>query len=169
MRLGTLPKITTKSAKRIGRGHGSGKGKTSGRGTKGQKARGKLPITHPHFEGGSRPLIKRLPIRRGKGNPKISKKPLVVNIEALNILPKSVSQISLETLIKFGIVDEGDAKIYGVKLLGDGHLDRPFIVNLPISKSAASKIEKSGGKVISPIHTSSQKKVKKIEKRTQNK
>ena len=160
MRLDTLPKITTKKSKRVGRGHGSGKGKTSGRGTKGQKARGKLPITHPHFEGGSRPLIKRLPIRRGKGNPKISKKPLVVNIEALNILPKSVVEINLETLIKLGIVDEGDAKIYGVKLLGDGQVERKFTVNLPISKSATSKIEKSGGKVIS---------VNKIERKAKNK
>ena len=160
MRLDTLPKITTKSAKRVGRGFGSGKGKTSGRGTKGQKARGKLPITHPHFEGGSRPLIKRLPIRRGKGNPKISKKPLVVNIEALNILPKSVVEINLETLIKLGIVDEDDAKIYGVKLLGDGQVERKFTVNLPISKSATSKIEKSGGKVIS---------VNKIERKAKNK
>src|SRR3990170_5190737 len=124
MKLNTLPKITTKRTKRIGRGHGSGKGKTAGRGTKGQNARGKLPITHPHFEGGTRPLIKRLPIRRGKGNPKISKKPLIVNIEALNILPKSVAEINLETLTKLGIVDEGDAKIYGVKLLGDGHINR---------------------------------------------
>jgi len=160
MRLDTLPKITTKKSKRVGRGHGSGKGKTSGRGTKGQKARGKLPITHPHFEGGSRPLIKRLPIRRGKGNPKISKKPLVVNIEALNILPKSVVEINLETLIKLGIVDEDDAKIYGVKLLGDGQVERKFTVNLPISKSATSKIEKSGGKVIS---------VNKIERKAKNK
>ncbi|OGD90242.1 50S ribosomal protein L15 [Candidatus Curtissbacteria bacterium RIFCSPHIGHO2_02_39_8] len=160
MRLDTLPKITTKSAKRVGRGHGSGKGKTSGRGTKGQKARGKLPITHPHFEGGSRPLIKRLPIRRGKGNPKISKKPLVVNIEALNILPKSVAQINLETLIKLGIVEEDDAKIYGVKLLGDGQVDRPFTVYLPISKNATSKIEKSGGKIIL---------VNKIERKAENK
>ena len=160
MRLDTLPKITTKKSKRVGKGHGSGKGKTSGRGTKGQKARGKLPITHPHFEGGSRPLIKRLPIRRGKGNPKISKKPLVVNIEALNILPKSVEEINLETLIKLGIVDEDDAKIYGVKLLGDGQVDRPFTVYLPISKNATSKIEKSGGKII-PVN--------KINKKAENK
>ena len=162
MRLDTLPKITTKSAKRVGRGFGSGKGKTSGRGTKGQKARGKLPITHPHFEGGSRPLIKRLPIRRGKGNPKISKKPLIVNIEALNILPKSVAEINLETLTKLGIVDEGDAKVYGVKLWGGGQVDRPFTINLPISKSAISKIEKSGGRIISLSQTSLEKKVNKL-------
>ena len=54
-----LLKITARNAKRLGRGQGSGKGKTSGRGTKGQNARGKLPITHPHFEGGQRILFKR--------------------------------------------------------------------------------------------------------------
>ena len=148
MKLNTLPKITTKRAKRIGRGHGSGKGKTSGRGTKGQNARGRLSITHSHFEGGTRPLIKRLPIRRGKSNPKISKKPLIVKLEALNILPNNVSNIDLETLIKFGIVAAADAKIYGVKILGDGQINRAFTINLAISKSAAQKIEKLGGKIV---------------------
>jgi len=148
MKLDTLPKLTTKRTKRIGRGHGSGKGKTAGRGTKGQNARGKLPITHPHFEGGTRPLIKRLPVRRGKNNSKISKKPLIVNLKALNILPNNVSGIDLEALIKFGIVTESEAKIYGVKILGDGQISRAFTINnLPVSKSAAKKIIKSGGKI----------------------
>ena len=77
MNLNKLPKLKSKSAKRIGRGQGSGRGKTATRGTKGQKARGKIAITHPHYEGGQRPLFKRLPYKRGKGNPKISKKPWV--------------------------------------------------------------------------------------------
>ncbi len=147
MKLHNLPKITKKKSKRIGRGPGSGKGKTSGKGTKGQNARKKLPITHAHFEGGQRPLIKRLPYRRGKGNPKISKKPLVVNLEALNLLPKGQT-IELDSLIKHGIVDEEDAKLYGVKILGDGQLVNPLIIKLPTSKRAAQKIEKAGGKVI---------------------
>lgn len=147
MKLNTLPKITTKSAKRIGRGHGSGKGKTAGRGTKGQNARGKLSITHPHFEGGTRPLIKRLPVRRGKNNSKVSQKPLIVNLKTLNILPTNVSNIDLETLIKFGIVAAADARIYGVKILGGGQINRAFNINLAISKSAAQKIVKSGGKI----------------------
>ncbi len=146
MKLENLPKITEKKAKRIGRGQGSGKGKTGGRGTKGQKARGKVTITHPHFEGGQRPLIKRLPYRRGKGYRKISKKPLVINLEVLNLLPKSVSTVNLETLIKFGIVAEDDAKKYGVKILGDGNLSRVLTIDLPISKSAAQKIQKAKGK-----------------------
>src|SRR3989344_5662662 len=127
MKLDTLPKLTTKRTKRIGRGHGSGKGKTAGRGTKGQNARGKLPITHPHFEGGTRPLIKRLPVRRGKNNSKISTKPLIVNLKALNILPNNVSGIDLDALIKFGIVTESEAKIYEVKDLRRRILFTAFI------------------------------------------
>ncbi|OGD92523.1 50S ribosomal protein L15 [Candidatus Curtissbacteria bacterium RIFCSPHIGHO2_01_FULL_41_44] len=147
MNLNTLPKITQKRAKRIGRGQSSGKGKTGGRGTKGQKARGKMKITHPHFEGGTRPLIKRLPLRRGIGNPKISQKPLVVNLGALNLLPENCQNVDLEALVKFGIVEKNDAKNYGVKILGDGNLSRALVINLPTSKSAAEKIQKAGGKV----------------------
>lgn len=68
MKLHQLTKIKTKDKKRLGRGIGSGKGKTAGRGTKGQKARGKIPQT---FTGGLS-LYKKLPLRRGYGNPKMS-------------------------------------------------------------------------------------------------
>ncbi len=146
MKLNKIQKIKKKRSKRIGRGSGSGKGKTGGRGTKGQNARGKLPITHAHYEGGQRPLIKRLPYKRGKGNPKISKKPLIVNLKALNLLPKG-QDVDLEALIKHGIIEDKDAKSYGVKILGDGSLNHPLTVTLPISKSAAGKIEKAGGRV----------------------
>ena len=141
MKLENLQKIKNKTQKRIGRGPGSGRGKTSGRGTKGQKARGRITAVHPHFEGGQRPLFKRLPYRRGKGNRKISKKPLVVNLEALNILPAN-TQVDLETLIKYKIVNSNDAKIYGVKILGKGNLTKQLKITLPLSKSAAQKIAK---------------------------
>lgn len=147
MDLHKLPKITKKGTKRVGRGAGSGKGKTSGRGTKGQNARNKLPITHPHLEGGQRPLFKRLPYKRGKGNSKISKKPLIVNIEVLNLLPANISTVDLDILIKHGIVKADDAKSLGVKILGDGILKKPLTIDLPISKSAAAKVIKAGGKV----------------------
>lgn len=140
-------KIVEKGKKRIGRGAGSGRGKTSTRGTKGQNARGKLPVTHPHFEGGQRPLFKRLPYRRGKGNAKISKKPLVVNLKALTKLPKNTT-VTIDELTKYGIVNKQDAATFGVKILGDGDIATALVINLPISKSAAAKIEKSGGKVI---------------------
>ncbi len=145
MSLNELAKIKKSQKRRIGRGPGTGRGKTSGRGTKGQKARGQVAITHPHFEGGQRPLFKRLPYRRGKGNRKISKKPIVVNLEALNILPTG-STVDLPTLIKFKIVKAEDAKTYGVKILGGGNLTKPLKINLPMSRSAAEKINKSKNK-----------------------
>lgn len=169
MKLHNLPKIRTKSARRIGRGAGSGRGKTGGRGTKGQKARGKLPITHAHFEGGQRPLFKRLPYRRGKGNAKISNKPLVVNLKALSFIPKG-ENISLSTLVKYKIVDENDAKKFGVKVLGDGNLANPYtFTDLKISKSAAEKIVKSGGKIINNNKLNNRPKSKSIDQSVQTK
>lgn len=147
MNLGNLPRVVEKGSKRVGRGHGSGRGKTSGRGTKGQNARGRLPLTHPHFEGGQRSLFKRLPYRRGHRNAKISKKPIVVNLKALWRVPKNTT-ITTDTLIKFGIVNKNDAQAFGVKILGNGDLTVPLNIDVPISKSAAQKIEKAGGKVI---------------------
>ena len=82
MNLSTLPKITESSKKRLGRGYGSGKAKTSGRGTKGQRSKEKIKFG---FEGGQLPLIKRLPMRRGKDRFKsLKNKPLVINIKYLN-------------------------------------------------------------------------------------
>ena len=141
-----LPKIKNRSAKRIGRGPGSGKGKTSGRGTKGQNARGKLPLVHSHFEGGQRPLIKRLPYKRGKGNPKVSKKLTAVNLNELNKLIKN-QVVDIDLLIKNQILKKEDAKKYGAKILGNGEIKIPLTINLPISKKAAEKIKKAGGKV----------------------
>ena len=144
MALNKLKKIKKSSKKRLGQGHGSGRGKTAGRGTKGQKARGKVPL---YFEGGALPLIKRLPFRRGKGKNKVfKKKPMIVNIKVLSLLKKD-SIVDIETLIKNKIVDEKDAKMYGVKILGEGDLKIPLTVKLPISKGAASKIKKAGGHV----------------------
>ena len=148
MNLSGIPKVVVeKRQKRLGRGHGSGRGKTSGRGTKGQNARGRLPLTHPHYEGGQRSLFKRLPYRRGKGNAKISKKPLIVNLKALSQMPKNTT-VTTESLVKFGIVNKDDAIIFGIKILGDGDIKIPLVIDLPISKNAAQKGEKAGGKVI---------------------
>lgn len=144
MELSKLQKITDKRLKRLGRGHGSGRSKTSGRGTKGQKARRDIPL---HFEGGALPLIKRLPFLKGRGkNFKVSTKPLVVNFKYLNLLPKD-STVNLETLVKYKIVKEDDAKRYGVKILGDGELSHPLTIKLPISKSAAKKVLKAKGTI----------------------
>lgn len=144
MNLNNMPKIKDNSKKRLGQGHGSGKVKTGGRGTKGQLARNKVPM---YFEGGALPLIKRLPYRRGKGrNKSFNKKPLIVNVKYLNKLSKN-EVVDIESLIKNKIVKDKDAKEFGVKILGDGEINQALVVKLPISKSAAKKIEKAGGRV----------------------
>lgn len=144
MQLNNLVTIKTKSKRRLGQGHGSGRVKTSGRGTKGQNAKSKRALS---FEGGALPLIKRLPYRRGKGKNKVFKnKPIIVNIKALNLF-KEGSMIDLKALISNHIVDAKEAEQYGVKILGDGEIKSAFTIKLPISKRAEVKIVKAGGKV----------------------
>lgn len=144
--LNTLPKTTEKKKKRLGLGHGSGRGKTAGRGTKGQNARNSVPI---FFEGGAISIIKRLPFMRGKGRNKVFKKrPLIINLDSLNLLPKG-STVNLETLVANKIVDAKDGKVYGVKILGNGELTVSLTVALPVSKAAQQKIEKAGGQIVS--------------------
>lgn len=139
-----LQKTTTKKLRRLGQGHGTGRGKTSGRGTKGQKARRNISL---FFEGGALPLIKRLPFRRGKGrNISLKNKPVVINVKALSLLPAK-SVVDIETLIKHNIVEASDARKFGVKILGDGEVAHPLTVKLPISNSAREKIVKAGGTV----------------------
>jgi len=140
----TLVKVKTKNKRRLGRGYGSGRGKTAGRGTKGQKARGKMPLG---FEGGQLPLIKRLPLYRGKGrNKSWREKPLVVNLKILELLPKD-TEVNKETLVKYNIIKKEDIMKFGVKILGDGELTKSLIIKLPISKSAAKKVEAAGGRI----------------------
>jgi large subunit ribosomal protein L15 len=144
MNLNNLEKITAKKKKRVGLGHGSGRGKTAGRGTKGQKARTSVPLD---FEGGALPLTKRLPFLRGKGRNKPLKKGVfVVNVGLLNSLTKN-SVVDLESLIKNKLVDPSYSVENGVKILGDGELSIALTVKLPVSKGAQRKIEKAGGKV----------------------
>lgn len=144
MELNALPKTVHKTKRRLGQGHGSGRVKTAGRGTKGQKARGDIKLS---FEGGALPLIKRLPFRRGKGKNKVFKKrPIAINVKALNFLPKG-SVVDIQLLVKHRLVEEKEAKIYGVKILGDGDVLQAFTIKLPVSEGARIKIEKAGGKV----------------------
>lgn len=147
MRLDQLPKIKTKEKKRLGRGIGSGKGKTSGRGTKGQKARSKIPAS---FIGGGIPLYKKLPFKRGWGNPKISAKPVLLKISDLNIF-KAKSVIDFNSLIDKGLISEKDLKRRGIKVLmaKDEKLKVPLVIKLPVSKKLKGQIEKIGGKVVS--------------------
>lgn len=145
MNLNNLITIIRRKKRRLGQGYGSGRGKTAGRGTKGQKARGMVSIS---FEGGGVSLIKRLPFMRGKGRFKpVSEKPIILNLDALNHLKKG-SRVDIKTLIENNMVDRDRAKANGVKILGRGKINIPLDVNLPVSKSAALKIEKAGGKII---------------------
>ncbi len=141
MKLHQLLKVKTNSKKRLGRGLGSGKGKTGGRGTKGQKARGTIPVTFT----GSLPLYKKLPLRRGKGNTKVSEKPKIINLSSLSIF-KSKEVVDLGKLIEAKIISLKQAR-KGVKILGNGEINQILTVKLPVSNSAQRKIEKLGGKV----------------------
>lgn len=144
MKLSHIPRLVGKKKRRLGLGHGSSRGKTAGRGTKGQNARGKMPLA---FEGGSLSLLKRLPFRRGREKNKVFKKrPVIINLKTLNLLPKN-STIDIETLVKYNIVDAGDAKMYGIKILGEGDVQIPLTLRLSASKSAIEKIKKAGGQV----------------------
>ena len=142
--LNKLPKNTKRGKKRLGQGHGSGRGKTAGRGTKGQKSRGRMSVT---FGASGLSLIRRLPLVRGKYRNKPNRhKSIAVNIKYLCLLPKG-SIVDIETLVKHHIVDAAEANISGVKILSEGDLKIPLVVKLPCSKKAAKKIEAAGGRV----------------------
>ncbi|TZE82737.1 50S ribosomal protein L15 [Calorimonas adulescens] len=129
-----------KGKKRVGRGIGSGHGKTSTRGHKGQYARSGTGIK-PGFEGGQMPLQRRLP-KRGFTNI-FKKEYAIINIEELNNFDTD-TVVTPELLIKYGrIKDMKD----GLKVLGNGELNKKLIVRAnSFSKSAIEKIERAGGK-----------------------
>lgn len=139
MKLHELIKVKTKPYRRLGRGLGSGRGKTAGRGTKGQKARGKIPAS---FIGGTLPLYKKLPLRRGKGN-RVSEKMSIINLSDLKDFKDRV--VDLESLIENKLITKDQIK-KGVKVLGLGEIKRPLIFRVPVSK-AREKIEAAGGKI----------------------
>src|SRR5439155_12576308 len=126
--------------RRLGRGVGSGVGKTSGRGNKGSKARAG-GATNPGFEGGQMPIYRRLP-KRGFTNPfKVAAQ--IVNLRQLPRL-RSL-EVTPETLQAAGLIHEAEAPI---KLLGTGEADRAYAVRgITLSASAKAKIEAAGGSV----------------------
>ena len=148
MQLNTLSlRIPKAKKKRLGRGIGSSKGKTSGRGHKGQKSRSGVAIKS--FEGGQMPLYRRLPKR---GFNQINKKNLIAIISLSRIqeiIKKQTSftkdKINLSNLQKFKVINKKYKKL---KLLGSGELKEKLNIEVnAISKSAKEKIEKIGGKV----------------------
>ena len=124
---------------RRGRGHGSGNGKTAGKGHKGQKARSGAP--RPGFEGGQLPLYRGLP-KRGFTN--INSKDIVaIGLDRLNAFEDG-AEVTVETLMDKGIVNNPRD---GVKILGNGELTKKLTVKVnAFSKSAVEKIEAVGGK-----------------------
>jgi len=146
MKLNTLITNRFKNSKRLGRGIGSGKGKTSGRGHKGQKSRSGVAIKS--FEGGQMPLYRRLPKRGFKSLKK--KDTALINLSKIQqIIDKkkllTSTKINLQNLQKTKFINNKYKKL---KLLGSGEIKDKFDIEVNfISKSAKEKIEKSGGKV----------------------
>lgn len=124
---------------RVGRGHGSGNGKTAGKGHKGQKARSGSP--RPGFEGGQMPLYRRIPKR---GFTCINHKDIVaINVSVLDRFEDG-AEVTVDTLVECGIVKNPRD---GVKILGNGELTKKLTVKAnAFSKSAVEKIEALGGK-----------------------
>ncbi len=132
---------SVKDVKRIGRGHGSGNGKTAGKGHKGQKARSGGSI-RPGFEGGQMPLQRRIP-KRGFNNI-FAKEFAEVNVSVLNDRFEDGAVVDAEALIASGAIK--DAKD-GVKVLGNGEITKKLTVKAAkFTTSAQEKIEKAGGK-----------------------
>lgn len=141
------PNIKRKSAKRIGRG--GKRGKTSGRGHKGQKARAGNS-TRPEM----REIIKKLPKLRGHGvnrartvrSEKVA--PTVVNVALLESSFEAGAEISPATLVAHKVIDKRRKRVPVVKILGNGELTKKFIITkCEVSVSAKEKIEKAGGKI----------------------
>lgn len=135
----------TKNRIRVGRGIGSGKGKTSGHGQKGQKARSGVAING--FEGGQMPIYRRLP-KRGFKNP-FAKEFAVVNLDtiqkAIDAGKLNADTINIESLMNSGIVNK---QLDGVRLLARGALTSKVAISVnSASKAAVEAVEKAGGKV----------------------
>jgi large subunit ribosomal protein L15 len=129
--------------KRVGRGCGSGMGKTSTRGHKGQAAR-KGHKQKLGFEGGQMPLVRRLP-KRGFNNAAFNDGTLAVNVSDLERKFEAGAEVTVETLKKAGFSDN---KLPKVKVLGTGTLTKKLTVKVPCSASAKAKIEQAGGTVV---------------------
>lgn len=142
MELNKLPSLVEKSKQRLGRGTSSGHGKTSGRGHKGDKARGRSPW---YKQGGSRRsrLIKHLPQLRGIGNSVFSAKPVVVTLSQLEAVFAKGDTVTLASLLEKGVVSRTTV----VKILNKGTLSKALTVQIPVSTSAREAIERAGGKV----------------------
>lgn len=131
-----------KAKKRVGQGIGSGLGKTSGKGMKGQKSRAGGGV-RPGFEGGQMPLYRRTP-KRGFSNYRFAKNYQIVNVEAIEARFESGMEIGANELYKSGLVKKLTEP---VKILGEGEMTKSFTIKADaFSRQAVEKIEASGGK-----------------------
>jgi large subunit ribosomal protein L15 len=134
----------THPLKRLGRGRGSGHGKTSGRGGKGQTARSGAH-QRPGFESGHVPFYRKIP-KHGFNQTRFQVQWSIVNVDAIDTLPEGITEVNLQVLEENGIVHEGNELL---KVLGTGEIKRAFTVTAQkFSASAKAKIEQAGGKVI---------------------
>ncbi len=133
-----------REVKRVGRGIGSGTGKTSTRGHKGQWARSGGGV-RPNFEGGQMPMTRRLP-KIGFNNARFAKKYNILNLEDFNRLPEGTDEIDVHELKKLGFISQIAPQ--GLKVLANGKLERKIkIIAQSASKKAIEKAKKSGGKI----------------------
>ena len=143
MKLESLPKSNEqKKRKIVGRGPGSGMGKTSTRGEKGQKARSGASIS-PWFQGGQSPLYRRLP-KRGFNNARFETKYATINLSDLNKFFQDGDVVTPEILKERGIIKK---ELSGIKVLADGKLEKKLTVKAQrFSSAAVTQIEAAGGK-----------------------
>ena len=143
MKLNTLPKTAElKTRKRVGRGPGSGMGKTSGTGENGQKSRSGVSIK-PWFQGGQSPIYRRVP-KRGFNNARFTTRFAVINLSDLNKFFNDGDVVSEEILKERGIIKK---RLSGIKVLGNGKLEKKLTIKANrFTTSAVSKIEDAGGK-----------------------
>lgn len=143
MRLENLPKTSEmKARKRVGRGPGSGMGKTSTRGENGQKSRSGASIK-PWFQGGQSPLYRRIP-KRGFNNARFRTEYATINLADLNKFFKDGDVVTPEILKERGIIKNG---LCGIKVLANGELDKKLTIKAHrYSSKAVTKIEEAGGK-----------------------
>ncbi len=143
MKLNTLPKTAElKTRKRVGRGPGSGMGKTSTTGENGQKSRSGVSIK-PWFQGGQSPIYRRVP-KRGFNNARFTTRFAVINLSDLNKFFNDGDVVSEEILKERGIIKK---RLSGIKVLGNGNLEKKLTIKANrFTSSAVSKIEDAGGK-----------------------
>ncbi|MBR2467750.1 MAG: 50S ribosomal protein L15 [Clostridia bacterium] len=133
---------STTDKRRVGRGIGSGLGKTSGKGHKGQNARSGGGV-RPGFEGGQMPLIRRLP-KRGFNNKRFAAEYTIINVSDLNVFEDN-TVVTTELLQEKNIINK--LAPYGLKVLGNGNLEKALTVKAnKFTESAVQKISKAGGK-----------------------